>query len=118
MATNGLSLKQIELLRQHRYILKKLAKSSSKARKTILTNAPSELFTALNLIFKLLDRQSLKLSKLQETRLRKHKHFIRSASGLKTPSSIKAKVTQRGGAIGTILSTVLPVLGGLLKSLF
>lgn len=118
MAAHGLSLKQINLLKKHRYILGKLAKSSSRNRKAILANAPSELFITLNLIFKLLNKQNLKLTRAQETKLRKHKQFISSASGLKSAGSIKAKVEQRGGAIGAILSTVLPVLGGVLKSLF
>ena len=117
MAAKRLSVNQVQLLKRHRYILGKLASTSEKNRKKILNNAPVDLFKVLNLIFKLLDGQNLALSKTQESKIKKHKRLIHSASGLKT-ADIKRKLVQRGGALGTILSAVLPVLGGLLKSIF
>ena len=117
MVSKRLSVKQAQLLNQHRYILGKLAKASDKNRKQILINAPTDLFKALNLIFRLLDKQNLTLSKTQEAKIKKHKRFITSASGLK-PGMIKGRVIQRGGALSAILSAVLPVVGGLLKSVF
>lgn len=105
------------MLKRHRYILGKLASTSAKNRKKILNNAPGELFKVLNLIFKLLNGQDLTLSKTQEKKIKKHKSLIRTASGLKT-TDIKRKLVQRGGALGTILTAVLPVLGGLLKKIF
>ena len=117
MVSKRLSVKQSHLLNQHRYILGKLVKTSDKNRKQILNNAPADLFKALNLIFKLLDNQNLKLTKVQEAKIKKHKRFIKTTSTLK-PASIKSQLVQRGGALSAILSAVLPVVAKLLKSVF
>ena len=110
-------MKQAKLLRQHRYILGKLASSDKRVRRKILENAPSELFKILNMIFKLLADEQLNLSKQQGRKIGKHKRLIRSTSGLKG-SHIKNKFTgQSGGTLATILSTVLPVIGGLIQSI-
>ena len=117
MVSKRLSVKQAKLLRQHRYILEKLASSERKDRRKILQNAPTELFKVLNIIFKLLDNKQLELTKYQHKKIGKHKRLIRSASGLKG-SHIKRKFSgQSGGALTTILSTVLPIVGGLLQSI-
>ena len=43
--------------------------------------------------------------------------MIRSASKLHV-DAIKGKLSQqKGGALGTILSTVLPIIGGLIKNI-
>ena len=117
MAAIRLSVKQTQLLKKHRYILGKLASVDDKRRKKILNNAPSDLFKALNLVFKLLNKKSLNLTKSQENKIKKHKRLIHSASNMKT-TNIKRKLVQHGGALGAILSTVLPVLGSLFKSIF
>ena len=49
-----ISVNQAKMLNRNRYILKKLTKVDNKDRKTILNNAPSELFQVLNLIFKII----------------------------------------------------------------
>ena len=117
MASKRLSVKQIKLLRQHRYILGKLASSDRKDRRKILENAPTELFKVLNMIFRLLADEHLDLSKHQDKKIKKHKRLIRSTSGLKG-SRIKRKFTgQSGGTLATILSTVLPVIGGLIQAI-
>ena len=117
MVAKRLSVKQAQLLKQHRYILGKLASTDDKRRRKILNNAPLELFKALNLVFKLLDKNDLNLTKAQESKIKKHKRLIHSASSMKS-TDIKRKLVQRGGALGAILSTVLPVLGNLFKSIF
>jgi hypothetical protein len=117
MAAKRLSVKQAKSLKQHRYILEKLATSSTQDRRTILKNAPPELFKVLNLVFKLLNDKNLDLSQHQNNAVSKHKRLIRSTSGLKG-SSIKQKlIRQRGGALSTILSAVLPVIGSLIQSI-
>ena len=117
MVPERLSVKQVKLLRQHRYILRKLASSDTKDRRKILQNAPSELFNVLNIIFTLLAKEKLDLSRHQDRKIGKHKRLIRSTSGLKG-SHIKRKFTgQSGGTLATILSTVLPVIGGLIQSI-
>ena len=117
MAAKRLSMKHAKLLRQHRYILEKLATTNKKDRQTILKNAPSDLFKVLNLVFKLLNEKNLDLSQRQNRAISKHKRLIRSASGLKGTQIKERLVKQRGGALSTILSAVLPVLGGLIQSI-
>ena len=111
-----LSVKNAQMIRQHRYILKKLATSDLKTRKTILQNAPTTLFTVLGLIFKLLADNKLNLTGNHKSKINKHKRVIRSTSRL-NHKSIKTKlVRQRGGSLQQILSTVLPILGTVIKS--
>ena len=111
-----LSVKQAKLLKQHRYILKKLATISSSERKKVLKSAPQDLFRVLNIIFEMLAKDQIPLSKKQEQSIKKHRRLIRSTSELKN-SAIKSKLQkQSGGALPAILSAILPVLGGLLKT--
>ena len=117
MVSKRLSVKQAELIRQHSYILKKLATSDRKDRRKILQNAPTDLFKVLNMIFKLLADQKIDLSSHQNRKIGRHKRLIRSASGLKNSHIRKKFVGQSGGTLATILSTVLPVIGGLIQSI-
>lgn len=117
MVSKRLSLTQAKLLKKHRYILQKLASTSEQNRKKILQNAPLDLFKTLNLIFRLLEDNRFNLSKNQTHKIKKHKRLIRSTSKLHG-NDIKGKLSrQKGGALGTILSAVLPIIGGLLKSI-
>ena len=111
-----LSLKQAQLIRQHGYILEKLAKSTARDRKTILQNAPSELFKALNLIFRLVANEELELSKSSRNVIKRHKRLIRSTSKLGTRAIKGRLVRQRGGSLPKILSTILPIVGAIVKS--
>ncbi len=117
MESLDLSVKQIKLLNRHRYILQKLATSKSKDRKIILKNAPIDLFKALNLVFKLLANEQFKLSKRQSNKLRKHRRLIRSTSELNNKDIKDKLVHQKGGALPAILSAILPIIGGIVKSI-
>ena len=111
-----ISLNQAQTIKRHRYILKKLATSDLKTRKSILLNAPASLFTVLGLIFKLVDGDRLNLSGRNKLKINKHKRLIRSTSRLNS-QSIKDKLTrQRGGSLQQILSTILPILGTVIKT--
>ena len=112
-----ISVNQANLIQRHRYILKKLAASDIKNRRKILKNAPTDLFKVLDLIFKLLDNKKLTLSKKREQEIKPHRKLIRSTSRL-TPASIKTKmVRQTGGSLPKILSTVLPIIGAIVKAI-
>ena len=113
MAPKRLSVKQIENLRKHRFILEKLASSNLKNRKIILRNSPPELFRVLGLVFDMLANKRLDLNAEQHDILKKHKKLIRTTSGLKGGGVKQKLIAQRGGALATILKTVLPVIGGL-----
>jgi hypothetical protein len=118
MVSKRLSVKQKKLLKQHRYILDKLASSNAKKRKIILENAPKELFTVLNLVFKILNDKQVHLTNRQNEQVGKHRKLIRTASGLLKGNHIKRKLLdQKGGALSTILSIVLPALGQLIASI-
>ncbi len=112
-----ISVKQAQLLKKHRYILKKLAATSNKDRKTILKNAPQQLFRALNLVFNLLANDKLSLSRKQEHNIKKHKRLIRSSSDLKATAIKRKLLGQSGGALPAILAAALPIIGSLIKSI-
>ena len=114
--SKSISLKQAQSIQRHRYILKKLSNSDLKTRKAILLNAPASLFTVLGLIFRLLDENRLNLTGKIKSKITKHKRLIRSTSKLNS-KSIKGKLTrQRGGSFQQILSTILPILGTVIKT--
>ena len=117
MVSKRLSVKQKKLLKQHRYILDKLASSNAKNRKIILENAPKELFTVLNLVFKILNDKRIHLTNKQNEQVGKHRKLIRTASGLKGNHIKRKLLDQKGGALSTILSIVLPALGQLIASI-
>ena len=103
------------MIKKHLYILQKLSTSTDEDRKTILKNSPNDVFKALNLVFKLLANDKIELNENQ-IKIKKHKPMIKSTSQLRS-KNIKGNLTrQRGGALPAILATVLPILGGLIKS--
>ena len=113
-----LSVKQAKLLHKHRYILKKLASSSIKDKRKILSNAPGDLFKVLNIIFKLLNENKLDLPNKDKQQIHKHRRFIRSASGHNIVSTIRSQLSkQRGGSFQKVLSTVLPIIGTIVKTI-
>ena len=116
MASKRLSVKQAEMLKKHRYILEKLATSDLKNRKIILKHSPAELFKVLGVVFDLIANKKLELDDKQHKTLKKHGRIIRSTSALKGAGMKRKLIAQRGGALATILSTVLPILGGILQS--
>ena len=58
-----LSLKPKNLINRNHYIIKKLASVNYAERKKILSNAPSELYKAITLIFKILNDGNTKIPK-------------------------------------------------------
>ena len=111
-----LSVRQAKMLHKHRYILKKLASSSIKDKRKILSNAPGDLFKVLNIIFKLLNENKIDLPTKDKQKIRKHRQFIRSASGHNI--DLKSQLSkQRGGSFQKVLSTVLPIIGTIVKTL-
>lgn len=112
-----ISMKDAKKIQKHRYILKKLSTSNLKTRKAILQNAPSTLFTVLSTIFKLVANNQLDLTAENRDKIKKHKRIIHSNSRL-DKRAIKGKlVRQKGGSLQQILSTVLPIIGLVVKSL-
>lgn len=102
------SLKKIQ---KHRFILKKIAEATPKVRRKMLLSAPSQLFTVFKLICKLIAGGELKLGKA-----RGHRKLVEQCKNSKA-ASIKAISSQKGGAIGGIISAVLPFLTPLISKL-
>ena len=110
-----ISVNQLKLLESHRYILKKLASSSDAKRRTILANAPNQLFKVFEIIFKLIENGQLDLTPHQKNRVKKYNKYIKSTQDLKT-SAIRRKLrSQGGGFIGGLLGAVLPTIFSLFK---
>ena len=113
--SNRLSVKDAEMLKRNRYILQKLLKASNADRKTILLNAPPELFQVMNLIFRVLNDTNIRLSNKNENKIKKHRRFIQSTSDLKA-SAIKRKLkNQKGGFWSALLSAALPIITPIVK---
>ena len=113
-----LSRKPKNLINRNRYIIKKLASVSNAERKSILSNAPSELYKAINLIFKILNDDNTKIPKKHKESIKKHKRFIQNTTDLKS-SAIKRKIkNQRGGFWQTLASVFLPIIGPVVKKIF
>ena len=109
-------MNDVKKIQKHRYILKKLSTSNLKTRKAILQNAPSALFTVLSIIYKLVANNQLDLTEKHRAKIKKHKRIIRSTSRL-DKRAIKSKlVQQKGGSLQQILTTVLPIIGSIVKS--
>ena len=117
MVSKHLSVKQKTLLKRHLYILRKLASSNAEDKKIILENAPLELFKVLNLIFNLLVHERLQLNKAQTKKLKRYKSLIHTISGLKGQYIKRKLMRHRRSILTTILTTVLPLLGGLVASI-
>ena len=105
-----LSVNQIKLLKQHKYILKKLATANTHDRKRILKNAPTQLFQALNIIFRFLSDDNLNLSGKQAQEVRKHRNFLKLSKDLKTPAIKRKLQGQSGGFLGGLLKVAIPVI--------
>ena len=115
----NISIKDKKLIKQHHYILKKLASSSPAQRKKILANAPDALFKAINAIIKLVVKNKLQISKKQQHKLYRHKKLLSSVSGLKNVKSVKNKLrNQRGGFIPALIAAALPAITSLIGNLF
>lgn len=115
MVSEYISVKQKKLLKQHNYILRKLASSNVKDKKIILENAPSELFKVLNLLFRLIADEKLSLTRSQDRKIKQYRQLIRTTSSLKGEQLKKKLLRYRSGALKTILKTILPVIGGILS---
>ena len=110
MVSKHISVKEKTLLKQHKYILKKLVSSNDKDRQVIFENAPSELYQALKMLFKLLADKKLSLTSSQQKRLAAHKQLIRSTSDLKRVKELQRKLIRHRRGVTSILRVILPAI--------
>lgn len=97
-----LSVKQIDGIKKHRYILKRIASVDGKTRKSILRRAPQQLFTVIRNVLRYV------LDDLQPHHKNKIKKLIKKRN-------IKGDMVQHGGMLGSILSAAIPLLISLFK---
>jgi len=107
-----LPVKKVKRIGKHRYILKKFSKSNIKTRKKMMLAAPSQFFSIFKDICTLITEGFMTIGKA--------KRFEKLVTDVtKAPvSTIKGLISQRGGAIGSILAAVLPLLTPLLSKIF
>lgn len=108
----NIPIESLKKIQKHRFILRKIANAKPQARKKMLMAAPTPLFTVLKLICKLIVDGKVKVG-----RAKRHRKLINEIKGTNS-STIKTLSTQRGGAIGAILSAVLPFLSPLISKIF
>ena len=107
-----LSVKTLDPIRKHRFILQKLSTANAANRKKMLMNAPGRLFGVFKALCKLVTDGYLSLGKAK-----RHKKLA-SEIGTSKISTIKGMVQQHGGAIASIIAGVLPFLAPLISKLF
>ena len=110
MAVN-IPVSTLKKIQKHRFILKKIADANPQTRKKMLIAAPTQLFTVFKLICKMVADGKVKLGKA-----RRHRKLIDEFKNTKA-SAIKARSSQKGGAIGGIISAVLPFLAPLVSKI-
>ena len=90
--------------------------SKDKNTDIILKKAPPKLFETIKLIFKLLVNGKIPLRNHHRHKLSKHASFIRD--NIKGNSSqVKRNISQKGGSLGSVLKTILPVVSPILSLL-
>ena len=96
--------------------LKLLHKAKPKFVKAIINNSPPDFIHCLADCCHNLLKGNIQITKQQKKRLEPYKETLRK---LTKPISVnrKRKLIQRGGFLTTLLSAVIPVLGGLVGSL-
>ena len=112
MAVN-IPVNTLKKIQKHRFILKKIADAKPQTRKKMLLAAPTQLFTVIKLICKLVSDGKVKIG-----RAKKHRKLIDEFKNTKAPAIKAALNTQKGGAIGGIISAVLPFLAPLVSKIF
>lgn len=105
-------IKSLQTIRKHRYILEKIVDAKPMARRKMLIKAPAPLFKVFKLLCKLITDGHLNIGKAKRHRPLAHK------IGSSDVKSIKGLVSQRGGALASIIGGVLPFLAPLIKKIF
>ena len=105
-------VKSVQTIRKHRYILEKIVKAKPMERRRMLLRAPAPLFNVFKLLCKLITDGHLNIGKAKRHRALAKKI---GASDVKT---IKTIANQKGGALTSIIGSVLPFLAPLISKIF
>lgn len=100
-------------IRKYARLLHTLCKCDSKVTRSLLKSAPRELLNCISEISLNTLRGKVQLSGPQKKALNKHKSGLRKFANRSTPDTIKRKIVQRGGFLGSLLSPIISILGGL-----
>ena len=116
----SIPLRDQNLIRQHAYILKKLASSSPSVRKKILINAPDPLFKAINAIIRLIIRNIIELPRKYKQNINRNKKLIKRVGNLKNIKLLRKQVqnlNQQGGLF-PLIAAAIPAITSFLGKLF
>ena len=105
----------MDSLRKHAHVLKTMSTLKPQALKEIINTANPGLIRVLCDVCHNILRGHVKLTPLQEKRLKSHRHSIRALTvkgGLKK----KKKILQKGGLIGALLKPIVGLLGAFLRN--
>ena len=105
-----------KVLKRHHFIFKTISNVGRKRRDIILKNAPLSLFKAIKILFRYLVKGNIPLKTRHRRQLVPHRKLLVEGS-TSTPQTIKRKVNQSGEGLGSILRTVIPVLGPIIASI-
>lgn len=103
-------------VKTHLPVLKKLRKCSAKQRRALLESGGKPLQLCLQECAINILNGNVPLSKVQYTRLRKHRKHLRDLSKSTTSQKKKLSIEQKGGFIAGLLAPILAsVVSGLVK---
>lgn len=107
-------------VKENFYMLVALHEASNEVKKSAIRNASKEFLVALTEMVKNLVRGNVPLSNLEYSKLASHAQELTELSG-KTTLTRKRELLQKGGflgaLIGPLISTLGPLLGGVVKSI-
>ena len=99
----------VKNFKKHELVLKALKNSRKKKSQLIIDNAPPSLFNLIKSICKYVLTGRLRLGKHQVKKLNRHKKLIRSLAR-SNHKTVKKHISQKGGGLKSIISTLLPIL--------
>lgn len=114
--SKGVPITLVKNFKKHELVLKALKNSKKKKSKLIIDNAPPSLFNLIKSICKYVLTGRLRLGKHQVKKLNRHKKLIRNLAG-SNHKTVKRHISQKGGGLKSIISTVLPILASIIPAI-
>ena len=109
-------------VKEYFYIIIALQSASDEIRRAAIRHAPKQLLLAITEIAKNLALDNVVLKREEFLRLKEHAETITELIGAKTSDKRKKEIVQDGGFLaalaGPLISTLAPVLGSVVSSIF
>ena len=104
-------------LQRHASTLNLLAKAKPKLASGIIKNSSEDFIKCLCECCLNLLKGNIPISQGQKKKLKKYKNPVRNLAKKSVSIKHKRKIVQRGGFLGTLLSTIIPAIAGLVGGL-